>query len=222
MELPSVFRWDVNFLNPGAESRSPLALIVLNQAFDPATFTTLWLRCQWKIFADGGSNRVHDAFGSEERLRYLPHCIKGDMDSIKPQVRAWYADQGVSIEQVDDQDSTDLMKCIAWVDSVEKEQGVDLDIVVLGGLSGRLDHTVHTMSLLHKLRSIRPRIFVVGNESVGWVLDRGSHQIELNLRFVGPTCGLLPVGIVSSILTTSGLKWNLCNSPKTQPRSFSD
>ncbi|CAE6447283.1 unnamed protein product [Rhizoctonia solani] len=154
--------WDTSFLDPGAESRNPLALIVLNQPFTLATFTELWVKCQWKIFADGGSNRVYDAFGSEERLRYLPHYIKGDMDSIRPEVRSWYAEQGVRVESVEDQDSTDLMKCIAWVDQVERNQKV-----------------------------------------------KGHHQIELNLQFVGPTCGLLPVGIASSVLTTTGLKWNL-------------
>ncbi|EUC57032.1 thiamine pyrophosphokinase [Rhizoctonia solani AG-3 Rhs1AP] len=201
--------WDVNLLDPGAASRNPLALIVLNQPFALATFTRLWLKCQWKIFADGGSNRVYDAFDPEERLCYLPHCIRGDMDSTRSEVRSWYTEQGVLIEQVEDQDSTDLMKCLAWVDGVEKAQSVKLDVVILGGLSGRLDHTVHTLSVLHRLRNTRPRIFVVDSESVGWVLNRGHHQIELDLRFVGPTCGLLPVGVASSVLTTTGLKWNL-------------
>lgn len=38
---------------------------------------------------------------------------------------------------------------------------------------------------------------------------QGHHQIDLDLRFVGPTCGLLPVGVASVVLTTTGLKWNL-------------
>ncbi|CAE6423991.1 hypothetical protein ACGC1H_002638 [Rhizoctonia solani] len=206
---PETCIWNVDLLNPGAASRNPLALIVLNQPFALATFTKLWLKCQWKIFADGGSNRVYDAFDPDERLRYLPDYIRGDMDSTRPEVRAWYTEQGVPIEQVEDQDSTDLMKCIAWVDEVEKTQSIKLDVVILGGLSGRLDHTVHTLSVLHKLRNTRPRIFVISGESVGWVLNRGHHQIELNLQFVGPTCGLLPVGVASSVLTTTGLKWNL-------------
>jgi hypothetical protein len=43
-------------------------------------------------------------------------------------------------------------------------------VVLLGGLSGRLDQTVHTMSLLHKLRKKRRRTFVVTDENVCWVL----------------------------------------------------
>jgi thiamine pyrophosphokinase len=45
------------------------------------------------------------------------------------------------------------------------------DVVLLGGLSGRLDQTVHTLSFLHKLRKSGRRIFVVTDENVGWVLD---------------------------------------------------
>jgi thiamine pyrophosphokinase len=45
------------------------------------------------------------------------------------------------------------------------------DVVLLGGLSGRLDQTIHTLSLLHKLRKSGRRLFVVTDENVGWVLD---------------------------------------------------
>lgn len=44
-------------------------------------------------------------------------------------------------------------------------------VLLLGGLSGRLDQTVHTMSVLHKLRKTRNYTYVVTEENVGWVLD---------------------------------------------------
>jgi len=44
-------------------------------------------------------------------------------------------------------------------------------VIILGGLSGRLDQTVHTMSYLHKLRKFRKHVFSVTDENVGWVLD---------------------------------------------------
>jgi thiamine pyrophosphokinase len=51
--------------------------------------------------ADGGANRLHDALGDErdrwvvrkESLadgRYLPTMVKGDLDSLRPDVRAYY------------------------------------------------------------------------------------------------------------------------------------
>jgi thiamine pyrophosphokinase len=44
----------------------------------------------------------------------------------------------------------------------------------MGGLSGRVDQTVHVMSLLHKLRKTRPRSFILSSESLAWVLDEVS------------------------------------------------
>ena len=44
-------------------------------------------------------------------------------------------------------------------------------IILLGGLTGRLDQTVHTLSYLHKLRNKRDRVFAVTDENIGWVLD---------------------------------------------------
>lgn len=39
--------------------------------------------------------------------------------------------------------------------------------------------------------------------------DKGEHFIEVDHSIIGPTCGLLPVGISSTILSTTGLEWNL-------------
>lgn len=90
-----------------------------------------------------------------------------------------------------------------------------------------MDQTIHTLSYLHKLRKTRERVFAVTDENVGWVLDavslftipaccthsprfaQGEHEIEVDHSILGKTCGLLPVGIDSTILSTSGLKWNL-------------
>jgi thiamine pyrophosphokinase len=38
---------------------------------------------------------------------------------------------------------------------------------------------------------------------------QGEHTIHVDHSVVGPTCGLLPVGIDSTTLTTRGLRWNL-------------
>jgi len=89
-----------------------------------------------------------------------------------------------------------------------------------------LDQTIHTLSYLHKLRKTRSHVFAVTDENVGWVLDavglfttfpctyswhfaQGEHEIEVDHGILGQTCGLLPVGIESTILSTYGLEWNL-------------
>jgi hypothetical protein len=51
------------------------------------------------------------------------------------------------------------------------------DIILLGGLTGRLDQTVHTLSYLHKLRKSGRCIFAVTDDNVGWVLDEAGSLI---------------------------------------------
>jgi len=145
---------------------------------------------------------------------YIPDLVKGDLDSVREDVRRYYETRGVPVIKDGDSDSTDLMKCIQSLKEKEEAEGlVDLqtphDLVLLGGLGGRLDQTVHTLSFLHKLRKSGRRIFVVTDENVGWVLDEGKHRISIDHSILGPTCGLLPVGVDSTVLTTTGLRWNL-------------
>ena len=44
---------------------------------------------------------------------FTPDLIKGDLDSLRDDVRTYYSSRGVRIVYDHDQDSTDLMKCIA-------------------------------------------------------------------------------------------------------------
>ncbi|THH26303.1 hypothetical protein EUX98_g7884 [Antrodiella citrinella] len=189
-------------------------MIILNQPFAFGLFQRLWVSSDWRCCADGGANRLHDAClkrdGKDVRENYLPDFIKGDLDSLREDVKQYYASKGVPIIYDKDQDSTDLMKCINELSAKEEREGNDrYELIVLGGLSGRLDQTIHTLSLLYKLRKTGRRIFAVNDENVAWVLDQGEHHIEIDHALFGQTCGLLPVGVDSSVITTTGLEWNL-------------
>jgi len=70
------------------------------------------------------------------------------------------------------------MKCVDAVVQIEKDvlpNGPQIGIIMLGGLAGRIDQTVHTMSQLHKLRVTRHVTYVVTEESIAWALDTVSH-----------------------------------------------
>jgi len=203
--------WNVKFLQLTNEVNCRHALIILNQPFRLPLLLRLWNSSQWHCCADGGANHLFDSFHTaEERNKYFPDLITGDLDSIRPQVREYYSSYGVPVIQDNDQDSTDLMKCVAFLRDKEALQGSSqYDIIFLGGLSGRLDQTIHTLSYVHKLRKDRNRVFVVTDNDVGWVLDSGEHEIEIDHEVLGQTCGLLPVGIDYTVLSTSGLQWNL-------------
>ncbi|KAJ7227132.1 thiamine pyrophosphokinase Thi80 [Mycena pura] len=206
--------WNVEFLEPQktATTSAGRALIILNQPFSEALVLRLWSATQWHCCADGGANRLFDILGTARRSLFIPDLIKGDLDSVRNDVKDFYASRGVPIVQDPDQDSTDLMKCVAAIQDKEAQEQNEYGIILLGGLSGRLDQTVHTLSYLHRLRKTRKHMFAVTDDNVGWVLDAGEHIIHVDHAILGPTCGLLPVGIDSTVLSTTGLKWNLSDA----------
>ncbi|KAG2076710.1 thiamine pyrophosphokinase [Suillus decipiens] len=209
-----VVEWHTEFLDPRASKDLNIsrALIILNQPFSAGLLKTLWAASEWHSCADGGANRLYDWMASDAESRLLPDIVKGDLDSLRDEVRLYYTSLNVPVIRDSDQDSTDLMKCVQALEEKERLTGQEFEIVILGGLSGRLDQTVHTLSYLHKLRKTRRRVFVVTDDNVGWVLNEGEHLIHINHDVLGQTCGLLPVGIDSTTLTTTGLRWNLDNT----------
>ncbi|KAF8322593.1 thiamine pyrophosphokinase [Clavulina sp. PMI_390] len=189
--------------------RSPWALIVLNTQCTSSLLKLVWDFCQVRYCADGGCNRVYDALEEHERNLFLPDAIKGDLDSARPDVLSFYASKEVTIIQDKDEYSTDLMKCISLLSEKEEASGLKYNVLLLGGLGGRLDQSIHSLSYLLKQRTIRPNMMAVSEDSVAWVLDSGEHILHVDLSLLGPTCGLLPVGVSKTRLTTEGLEWNL-------------
>lgn len=214
--------WNLPFLEPAYSSADHrYVLIILNQPFSYPLLKRLWNGCSLRYCADGGANRLHDVLreirlvGEAEDARgmYLPDLIKGDLDSLRSGVREYYTSKNITVVEDHDQYSTDLMKCISALAEKEKAEGMeDSNLVILGGLSGRLDQTVHTLSFLHKLRKGKRRVFAITDDSVAWVLPEGEHRIHINHAMLGPTCGLLPLGVDSTILSTTGLRWNLTDT----------
>ena len=86
-----------------------------------------------------------------------------------------------------DQYSTDLGKCIASL--VEEEERlktsdsrpVEHQLVISGGLSGRLDQTVHTIHALMQLARVRRRTWAVGADSIACVLGKVGFGVLIRL-----------------------------------------
>lgn len=56
-------------------------------------------------------------------LSFVPSYIIGDLDSVRPDVVEYYRNHGTCVLKVEDQDSTDLQKCITTLKQLEL--GVD-------------------------------------------------------------------------------------------------
>lgn len=155
--------------------------------------------------------------------KQLPSCILGDLDSIHPHVRAHYAAHHVPILHDPDQYSTDFAKCMRFLRAhahaiVARENPVlsdnhdlymtsrrsgqknkskkKLDVVVLGGLGGRVDQgfsQIHHLYLAHAQRreissasaegeeDVFGELYLLSEESLSWILSPGKHIIHTPL-----------------------------------------
>lgn len=114
MTSSNSYSWELPFLKlpPSGETpRTKIALIILNQPFSKPLWSRLWHASDWRCCADGGGNRLHDLLNgtdnrptsyiarllgwapqsqSTEADKYLPDLLKGDLDSLRGDVRQYY------------------------------------------------------------------------------------------------------------------------------------
>jgi thiamine pyrophosphokinase len=148
------------------------------------------------IGADGGAARGL-AWG------LVPHLVIGDMDSLPEAERATLAARGSRfVEHPRAKDETDLELALTCA----VEEGAR-ELVVLGALGGRLDHTLSNVLLLTLpvLKDVSARI-VSGDEEA--LLIRGGKGASLKGQ-AGDLVSLLPLGGDVHGVTTSGLAWAL-------------
>lgn len=87
------------------------------------------------LAADGGANAL-------ARIGIRPHAVIGDLDSVSPDTRAWIGEEHLFYRP--DHMTTDFEKALAFAFG---ESEVD-DLIVLGAMGGRLDHTIGNLGVL--------------------------------------------------------------------------
>ena len=145
------------------------------------------------VCADGGANIA---------LKHgvTPHAIVGDLDSVSPETLTSFG----AIEVIHDTDTerTDTEKAIEWV----LARGPFEEIVILGAMSGGLDHVVGHLSLLRRFLGRAP-IVLEDEHSRAW-LARGEVSIT---DPPGTVVSFFAVGEPATGVTTSGLRYALRN-----------
>lgn len=159
--------------------------------------------------------------------------ICGDLDSLLPEVREYYESKGCQIVEDSSQDSTDVTKCLKQIESqneailstiTQKQVNVSkgfyqshVDVVLLGGLGGRIDQA---FSILHHLykpseeNTLNYRLFLVSPQSIAFVLTKGyNHIIAPDGLFCSrASVGIIPIGR-PAIISTRGFKWDVEDWP---------
>ncbi|CAO3696797.1 unnamed protein product [Rhizopus microsporus] len=90
-----------SILSTEQNNNNKFCLIVLNQPIVQIDISTTLAQCISKFLANGGSNRLYDAFKHDKQLleQYIPNEIRGDLDSIRPDVREFYESKNVKSQR---------------------------------------------------------------------------------------------------------------------------
>jgi thiamine pyrophosphokinase len=156
-----------------------------------------WVReSDWIIGADGGAAQAL-AWG------LLPDLVIGDMDSLPETARSILVAEGCRfIEHPRAKDETDLE--LALVHAVQ--QGAQ-EIVVLGALGGRLDHTLANILLLALPSLVGVSVRIAEGDQQA-LLARSGETVELE-GAPGDLVSLVPLGGDARGVTTQSLAWAL-------------
>lgn len=197
----------------------PYGIIVLNQPVNRLALNAVIESAAMLVCADAGGNRLMQYDEQENLKKRLPDAIVGDLDSLSKDAKQYYQSQGVQIVQDPDQYSTDFTKCLQWMRQEwdeRKGESEDLDVVVLGGLGGRVDQGFsqihHMYMVLQQRHLLRGSIYLLSEQSLSFVLAAGQNELHVNDRVFAENVGIIPVLGLTHV-STSGLEWDVFNWP---------
>ena len=230
-----------------SSSATTTTLIILNSpifgsgsngnGYSNPCFDKLWTQSHRRVCADGGANRLH-----KYNPALVPDLIRGDLDSLDPNVKAYYESRGVKIERDPCQDTNDLDKALQACctnESNDRDKNTNstrTTILIYGAFGGRFDQEMASMQALYKWGpKFSYQIYLYSDETCAFLLPGDHQQTHIRLPFYGdanptltassssssmgegPTCGLIPLGTKCDECVTDGLKWDL---DATMPLEF--
>lgn len=212
-----VKEWYPAALLEGTASKA-YAILILNQAVNKNALSTIMEKATLVVCADAGADRLMTYEQSEDVDKRRPDAIVGDLDSVTAQAKEHYSNVGTEIVHDPDQYSTDFTKSLKWIRQRWSQQHGDdseLDVVVMGGLGGRVDQGFSQIHHLYMVLSqpdlLVGSIYLLSEQSLSFVLD-SDNIIHVNDRVFAENVGIIPILGLTHI-TTSGLEWDVFNWP---------
>ncbi|GMT17423.1 hypothetical protein PFISCL1PPCAC_8720 [Pristionchus fissidentatus] len=172
----------------------------------------------WRWMWNGADNRIANDNGAvaiEARVRSRilkgPSMISGDVAGLGELTKKYYKEKQCGIFPATDECRTDLCNCL---DLIKGTKGSP-PTFVLGGLSGRLDHSFATLNSLLLALSDNPRapVYVMDGDNIVFVVPKGTHRISLDRALLTDVCGFAPLCQYETRVTTRGFRWNLDDAP---------
>lgn len=203
---------------------NPYALLVLNQPLNRNALSAVIDKASLLVCADAGADRFLQYEKSLENglEGRLPDAIVGDLDSLTLDTEKHYRGKGVEVVKDPDQYSSDLTKCLIWIRdawNTHSRRETELDVIVLGGLGGRVDQgfsQIHHLYMASGDASLASgRVYLLSESSLSFVLEIGKNVIHIEDSYFTENVGIIPIQGPSKI-TTSGLEWDV----KAWPTSF--
>lgn len=153
------------------------------------------------ICCDGGLN-----YAFEEGL--LPKCIIGDFDSVSEQVLKFFENKNIPIKRFPEKkDFTDMELCLDFALELIKVINID-EILILGGLGSRFDHSLSNAGLLLKAAKEGVKASLLNENNRVYLIN---DKIEFDGK-KGDLVSLLPFSERVVGVKTDGLYYELDNN----------
>lgn len=178
------------------------AYIYVGGVIDPAAITEHPKQGDLTVAADSGWNNA-------EQLGVKPQVLLGDFDSIG---RETLPDAEEILQVPPEKDRTDTQLAV----DLALSRGAD-DILLIGGLSGRLDHTLSNLSVLEYLHKKNVHAVITdGFNRARFVKNTGALIARSNFRYLS----LLAASDTVKGVTVDGCKYPLKTGKLTRECGF--
>lgn len=179
-------------------SKENINLVALDLPNLQQLYKTFYSQAGKVLVADGAANTIKQLIEASTE-NYNPQMVIGDFNNVTMDTQNFFPAD--TLKKIEDQDSTDLEKCLRHVESGTT--------VILGNLTGRFDHSFGILNSIKKYSRDDTQIFLYDGTNVLFIVQSGENYINLHEEW--NYCGLIPIDGPTTV-TSEGLHWNLNNT----------